>query len=111
MKYFFAILVFSFSLLITQTVFAEDRGGHCQPPSCLGLRGPFNSCGGKWVCALNHERYDRKDLDPEYICLRKGGSPKTKCLNGKEVKATAEEIAAEKAELEADAAENEQEPN
>lgn len=105
MKYIFSVLAFTFTLLTTQTIFAEDRGAHCQPPSCLGARGPFNTCLGKWVCALKHERYDRKDLDPEYICLKEGSSPKTKCANGKEVKPTQEEI-------EAEAAENEQqEPN
>lgn len=85
MKYFITVLTLTFTLLTAQTVLAEDRGGHCQPPSCFGARGPFNTCAGKWVCAIRHDRYDRKDLDPKYICLREGSSPKTKCKNGKEV--------------------------
>lgn len=114
MKYFFMVSAFVFTLLTAQTIFAEDRGAHCQPPSCGGLRGPFNTCAGYWTCALNYDRYDRKELSPPYICLKQGSSPKTKCANGKEVLPTPEEIAAEKAELEAaeeNAAENEQEAN
>lgn len=86
MKYFFTIFALAFTFLITQTVSAEDRGGHCQPPSCFGARGPFNTCAGKWVCGIRHDRYDRKDLDPKYICLKEGSSPKIKCVDGKEVK-------------------------
>ncbi|MEQ1723138.1 MAG: hypothetical protein ABL930_08165, partial [Pseudobdellovibrio sp.] len=53
----------------------------CQPPSCLGARvGKY--CGGKWVCAIGHDKFTT--VDDKVICLKKGSPPDTKCKDGAE---------------------------
>lgn len=76
-----AIVMVSF--LFSFSLYAEDRGGHCQPPSCLGLR-VGSLCGGALKCGIGFIKAEF--ADGRVLCIREGSDAKTiKCKDGKEV--------------------------
>lgn len=75
-------LVFFSLLLIPNLLHAEERGGHCQPPSCVGARfGKY--CAGGLQCGIKFKMIT--DNKGKSVCVKVDSPPHVKCRDGVDV--------------------------